>query len=819
MFEISYYENFISPKLYQELKGSLTSAFEIPGITQLGEASGLETKKALQFLIELYKRQLPSLKKLLETRRIDRELIDSEAMRCKAENEKSNTTIDSPNYATSIGLRDPSGRIVFGPLGDHYSKEGGKAIATLPDYLKGPHVTLFGPPDSAKMSINAMNAYHRKLYGEPPIIEEILSDSSITPKWGADDEDSKTPLREDLVDAAVNLKGCFTKEISFSTEQKSYTLADSHLSHPIKRIPGLAIPCTFLYYEENPIPLHLYDFALHLFHHADIPEALSLYIPKLECEEEAAYIKEMIDTAAELLAEAYPSFKKENVRLFIVLENPRAILRTHEIINALYPHFAGASLGWHDFLASTARLFKEDPNYRIPVKADPDIVIKHIKASHELLADVVGSRGGVKIGGMYGFLPMENSFESDSFQITMLGYIKDVVTQLRRDLSGFWVAHPDFVRIGIALVEAWKSHAAGDSTKLRELVSGLLREEYLEEANAFIFEKDIPSLNKGSPEYVRSLIVANIKESDFIANNHPDEIRYNVFQCLQYLTDWLTGNGCVALPADVRGIPVRVMDDLATTERSRWEVWAELYHRRFDLHEFLKIAHEELTFIRKDLSSGKKLVQVHWDWRTAKWYPVAFQTMLKLMTDSNPVEFASELLLPFTINSIRESHAPLQHLQAIDPEHLRLQDEVATFNKLFEACGSRGFVEAMQAAGTISAETVAASIRSFTLDQINEAAFFHGDIGEAAKTLDHLAQDEQAKVLDSEEQVQQQLRELGDDYKKQFGMKFLISAKGKTAPEILKALKQRLNNSAEQEIANAHSALTEITVKRLNLSA
>jgi malate synthase len=43
------------------------------------------------------------------------------------------------------------------------------------------------------------------------------------------------------------------------------------------------------------------------------------------------------------------------------------------------------------------------------------------------------------------------------------------------------------------------------------------------------------------------------------------------------------GRGCVALPAELahpsgalhRGVVVRVMDDLATTERSRWEVALE----------------------------------------------------------------------------------------------------------------------------------------------------------------------------------------------------------------------------------------------------
>src|SRR5262245_561148 len=120
-------------------------------------------------------------------------------------------------------------------------------------------------------------------------------------------------------------------------------------------------------------------------------------------------------------------------------------------------------------------------------------------------------------------------------------------------------------------------HAGGKTEPLLTLVKSLLHEKYHKEIEDYIQSDDIDRLNKEDSNYVRSLIVVDIKESDFIANNHPDEIRYNVFQSLQYLTDWLSGNGCVALPAIVNGVPVRVMDDLATAERSRWEVWHEIY--------------------------------------------------------------------------------------------------------------------------------------------------------------------------------------------------------------------------------------------------
>lgn len=817
--EISYYSDYVTEKFYDFIKSELKPFDGVEGLSHHGISGGLENQDSMKFVVNLYEKVKPRLKQVLDQRKTDRSFIDERMKTYHQANKEQGIDFLSKNYQTVLGDVDSTDRIVIGPKRKNYcGKSTDDKVAPIPDFLDSFHVTLFGPPDDPKLSINAMNAYHRKLKEEPAIVEEILKTNTNLPMWGADDEDSKTPMREDLINASVNLTGCFNGDIKFEDKKrgKSYELVQDKLAQPIKRFPGLALPCTFMYYHDNPLPLHLYDFALHLFHHWHNPKALCFYVPKLENEEEAAYIKHMIETAEQMIKEVHSEYEIGTVRVIIVLENPRAVFRVNEMMDELYPYFVGASLGWHDYLGSTARLFKEDGNYRIPVKADPDIVIKYIKASHELLANVVGERGGIKIGGMYGILPQTNDLFSDSFQITIRGFFRDVLTQLKRNLSGYWVAHPDFIRIGIAIVEAWKIYQAGDESKLKGIINGLLNDKYSKEIWDFVHAKDIESLDLNDEMYARSLIVADIKESNFIANNHPDEVRYNVFQMLQYLTDWLSGNGCVALPTQINGIAARVMDDLATAERSRWEVWHEIYHGRFSLEEFIQIAHEEMNFIRRDLSDEKKIVQIKYTPENAKWYDVALKLMIQLMTNKEPVEFATELLLPFTIESIRKDDKPWDKLHAIDPDKYFLEDYVNQYNYYFEMCGSHSFAKSQVANLVIDESSIESSIMSFHKEDILLSASFHGDIGQNLASLDEMAKAEQAKMANASTDDIDKIVAMTSEYQNKFGMKYLVSAKGKGPIEILADLEPRLKNSEAQELENAKKALLEITLKRVN---
>lgn len=816
-FEVPYYHDYISAALAEYLLQQASPVPSVDDLYEVGIGGGLENPESLTFLLKIYQIIQSDLQKILKQRQADRRFIDERTKACSAFNHHLACDYLAPDYQTVIGMEDADGRIVIGPKNGNFCEKSGLPIAPIPDFLQGPHVTLFGPPDTAKMAINAMNAYHRQLKGEPAIVEELLKSKRFRPKWGADNEDSKTPLRGDLVEAAVNLTACFDGKLSFNDAQreKTYELAPNHLAAPIKRFPGLAIPCSFLFFKKNPLPLHLYDFALHVYRNWHNPEALVFYVPKIENEEEAQYLHKMIATTESLLKAQHPQYVLGTIRILLVLENPRAILRVHEMIDALHPYFVGASLGWHDFLAATARIFKEDANYRIPVKADPAIVIKYIKASHHLLADTVGARGGIKIGGMYGILPLTADLTSPSFQVALTGFFKDVITQLKRDLNGFWVAHPDFVRIGLALVEAWQQHQNGQKQPLIKLVKALLHAPYDHEIEVFIKQPDVDGLQKTDPRYVRSLLVADLKESDFIANNHPDEVRYNIFQSLQYLADWLSGNGCVALLTTLNGQPVRVMDDLATAERSRWEVWHEIRHGRLAIELFVQIAHEELHAIRKNTSHANKTIQVKWDDRTEKWYPVAFRIMLILMTSPRPVEFATELLLPFTIGSIRSTDDPWAKVAMIDPQKYQFTPTLDRLNYYFERCGSLRFAKELAKDTFLDLQHVQAVVQSFTVPEIIEAANFHGNIGESKATLDQHAVQEQALVISADQELIYELATLGKAYLEKFGFKFLISAQGQTAQFLRDKLKERIANSRSLEIQHAKQALWQITEKRI----
>lgn len=651
------YDEFLPAPLRAVLAAE---AEPVPAVPGLRVAPGLrrsfprtESDEALAVVAAVSRATRSRLAEVLEQRRRDRAFLDDRTRAWVAANE--GVPFRDPAYRTVIGAVGPNGGVLVGPAP-------GPAPAVtvdVPAFLAGDQVTLFGPPGNARMCLHAMNALHRRRSDEPPLVAELVAASGAVPRWGADDEDSRTPIMASFLQAAENLAGCFDGTLTSG----DLRLAETGRARPIKRIPGLALPDGNHLLDGEPLPLHLVDLVLHVWHQRRVPEALVLYVPKLETEGEAAYVRALLEATEAAVGRADPAYVPGHIRVLLVFENPRAIFRIREMGAALGGYFLGGSLGWHDFLGSTARLFKEDPRYRIPVKADPNIVITRIQASHRLLVEALRGTGAMTIGGMYGVLFEDGN--PASFAVSMVGFIRDVTTQLKRGLTGYWVAHPDFVRIGLALVEAWRRRERDPADPaLVGLITALVPDpEEREPLLRFALGPDVPGLDPADPLWARSVLAADLEASPVIANDHPDEVRYNVFQALQYLADWLCGNGCVALPAtmtNARGerVFVRIMDDLATTERSRWELWAEVRHGRVAVADFDRILAEEVARIRAGEDTPTKRVQVRWEGDAARWYPVAERLLRKLVLAPDPPEFVTQWTLAFTFPAVREAPDP-----------------------------------------------------------------------------------------------------------------------------------------------------------------
>ncbi len=114
---------------------------------------------------------------------------------------------------------------------------------------------------------------------------------------------------------------------------------------------------------------------------------------------------------------------------------------------------------------------------------------------------------------------------------------------------------------------------------------------------------------------------------------------------------------------------------------------------------------------------------------------------------------------------------------------------------------------------------------SCSLSDLLEAFSHHPRIGGDLETLRKKyqstaawASQEQGGVVGASEEVLQELNQGNIEYEKKFGFVFLICATGKSAAEMLQALKARLPNTKDQEILNAkieQGKITQIRLKKL----
>lgn len=149
--------------------------------------------------------------------------------------------------------------------------------------------------------------------------------------------------------------------------------------------------------------------------------------------------------------------------------------------------------------------------------------------------------------------------------------------------------------------------------------------------------------------------------------------------------------------------------------------------------------------------------------------------------------------------------------------------------ELLQCCGSKRWAQELSNRRPYSnLETLLTSSSeiwgSLRPDDWLEAFRSHPKIGEkkAAETVSAQTQQwsgqEQSGVSDASRKTADTLAELNDAYAKKFGFIFIICATGKSSAEMLKALRDRLTNSAATELqiaAAEQNRITELRLKKL----
>ena len=255
------------------------------------------------------------------------------------------------------------------------------------------------------------------------------------------------------------------------------------------------------------------------------------YLPKLESSEEARLWNDVFNHAQDKLGIA-----RGTVRATVLIETILAALEMEEILYELRDHSAGLNAGRWDYIFSAIKKFAKHEDLVLPDRALVTMTVPFMRAYTELLVHTCHKRGAHAIGGMAAFVP--NRRDPVVTENALAKVREDKLREFGDGCDGTWVAHPDLVPTVLEVANAALGEKPNQKERLREDVR--------------VTDAEITAV--GVPG-------GKITEAG---------LRLNISVALQYLNAWLGGNGAAAIN--------NLMEDVATAEISRSQVWQWIHH-------------------------------------------------------------------------------------------------------------------------------------------------------------------------------------------------------------------------------------------------
>ncbi|HEV8097932.1 MAG TPA: malate synthase A [Gaiellaceae bacterium] len=372
----------------------------------------------------------------------------------------------------------------------------------------------------------------------------------------ADFEDANAPTWANLVDGQANLTDAIERTIELDTPEKTYRLA-GETATLLVRPRGWHLTERHAEVDGERISASLFDFGLFVFHNGqrllDRGAGPWLYLPKLESHLEARLWNEVFSCAEDTLG-----LPRGSIRATVLIETVLAAFEMDEILWELREHAAGLNAGRWDYMFSTIKTFRERPDFVLPDRNAVTMTAPFMRAYTELLVQTCHRRGAHAMGGMAAFIPSRRDAELNERALAKVR--EDKRREAGDGFDGTWVAHPDLVPIALAEFER-----PNQLDRLREEVS-------ISEAQLL----DVAS----TPGEVTQEGLSN-----------------DVAVALRYLTAWLGGTGAAGI--------FNLMEDVATAEIARSQVWQWVRDGRFEREEVERVIDEEVDRFRGELGEGE----------------------------------------------------------------------------------------------------------------------------------------------------------------------------------------------------------------------
>jgi len=413
-----------------------------------------------------------------------------------------------------------------------------KAVRDDPDWRVAP-----APHDLQDRRVEITGPTDRKM-----LINALNSGAKV---FMADFEDANSPTWENVVSGQQNLIEAIERTISLETPEKSYRLNDE-IAVLLVRPRGWHLVEKHVLVDGEPVSASLFDFGLYMFHSAqrllDAGSGPYLYLPKLESHLEARLWNDAFVRAQDELG-----IPRGRIKATVLIETILAAFEMDEILYELREHSAGLNAGRWDYIFSVIKKFRDREDFVLPDRAEVTMTVPFMRAYTELLVKTCHRRGAHAIGGMAAFIPSRR--DPSINEVALAKVREDKERESSDGFDGTWVAHPDLVPTATEVFDA----ALGDRPNQVER----LREDVEVSAGDLLNVAATPG---------------EITE---------DGVRANVAVGIQYLAAWLGGTGAAAIN--------NLMEDVATAEISRSQIWQWVRHGRVNRERVLELEREELA--------------------------------------------------------------------------------------------------------------------------------------------------------------------------------------------------------------------------------